>query len=145
MPSPQPGCPLNARGWPPPTHRAGSEQTSNERGVPTGGTQPRVFPVLLGCLQLACAHSSAWRCAGQALCPQGLPWKGATDRRLGVHSPLPPASGLLLPCQGPQLVLRRVLVSEETEGKQRPSGKPGHGGGPSGEPQKLRLQSEDWP
>lgn len=77
----------------------------------------------LGCPQFSCAQSSAWKWAGKALCPHGLPWKGATYLRLGVHSPLLPASGPLLPRQGPKLFLGRVLVSEETKGRDRQSGK----------------------
>lgn len=56
------------------------------------------------------------------------PCAHAASPKAGAHSPLPPASGPLLPRQGPKLFLRRVFVSEETEGRERKSGKPGHGG-----------------
>ena len=135
---------------------------------PPTGLAPSKLPMSIGCQREAnterATTSSAWGvpsspgvppnclCPEQCLevcragaVPSGSPWQRATGLRLGVHSPLLSAPGLLLPCQGPQLFLRRVLVSEETEGKQRPSGKPGHGGDQRGEPQKLRLQRGDWP
>ena len=107
----------------------------------------------LGCPQFSCAQISAWKWAGKALCPHGLPWKGATYLRLGVHSPLLPASGPLLPRQGPKLFLGRVLVTEETEGRDRQSGKPGHGGwgtkavnlGCGGDQSRNCSQREAWP
>lgn len=63
--------------------------------------------------------------------------------RLGDHSPLPLASRPLLPRQGPKFFLRGVLVSEETEGKDRQSGKLRHGGrGQGSEPRNPGLESE---
>lgn len=50
---------------------------------------------------------------------RAAPGRGAAHLRLGAHSPVLPASGPWLSLQGPKLFLRRVLVSEETEGKDR--------------------------
>lgn len=82
-------------------------------GVTVNITHPGVSGFSSGVPVLLCAHRGALQ----------------PPLRLEAHSPLPPASGPLLPGQGPQLLLRGVLVAEETEGTDRQvSGTLRHGG-----------------
>ena len=72
--------------------------------------------------------------------PGTVPGRGAAPLRLRAHSPLLPASGpLWLSLQGPKLFLSRVLVSEETEGKDGKSGKLRHGW-----LKAVNPQTQDW-
>lgn len=110
---PQFGCPLNTKLQAPPAHRAGPQQTS-KHSAPTEGSPVMTVKAIRPCVSpiLPCAQ----------VVPeggQGRPCALQPPRRLGAHSPVLPASGPLLPCQGPKLFLGRVLVSEETAGKDR--------------------------